>query len=119
MQSFKQKLKSNVLSPYNKNNLSYEKVGEILDTDTKKGTCTVMYKNNEGILMTKEDIPCKKSARGIVNGFPKKGDKVEIKESGNTIRITGVIDDKEYTQKDSKTYDMVSSISDFGGYLGI
>ena len=38
MSNFRKNLKDNIVAPYNKYNLSQEKLAEILDTDKKKKT---------------------------------------------------------------------------------
>ena len=90
MSSFKKKLKDNIITPYNKYSLSHEKVAEVLATNSDKNTCSVMYKNVDGVLVTKHDVPYKKTTKGILHGFPKVGDYVEITEVGNIIRISDV-----------------------------
>lgn len=119
MSSFKKKLKDNVITPYNKYSLSHEKIAEVLETNSGKNACTIVYKNVDGIMVTKHDVPCKKTARGIVNGFPKVGDFVEITEAGNIVRITGVVDKDTVAQAKQQTSDIYSGIVDYGGLLGM
>ena len=118
MSSFRKTLKDNVIAPYNKYSLSHEKIGEVLEADAKKNVCTIMYKNIEGILVTKSDVPCKKgSSKGFLKGFPKKGEYVELQEVGNIVRITGVVDKSNITEEQKTTTDIYSGMSDFGGFL--
>lgn len=120
MSNLKKVFRDNVIAPYSKYNLSQEKIGEVLEADADRNVCTVMYKNIDGILVTKSNIPCKKiPLRGILKGFPKVGEYVELQEVGNIIRITGVVDKKSIAESKQQTFDSYSGISDFSGYLGI
>ena len=49
MSNFRKNFRDNVVAPYNKYSLSQEKLGEIIDTNKNKKTCTVSYKNIDGI----------------------------------------------------------------------
>lgn len=117
MASFKQSMKDKILSTYNKSILSSDKVADVLDVED--GKCVIAYKNMDGILVKKENVPVQKSLKGIFTGGVKKGDKVEIQESSNIVRIVRILNKDDYTRKDEKTNDISSGMSDFGGYLGL
>lgn len=117
MPSFKQTMKDKLLSPYSKTSLSSDKVADVIAEED--GKCVLVYKNMDGILVKKENVPVKKSLKGIFNGKVKKGDKVEIQETGNIIRVIRVLDKNDYNDKDEKTSDISSGTSDFGGFLGV
>lgn len=119
MSNFKKKLKDNVITPYNKYSLSHEKIAEVLETNSDKHACTILYKNVDGIMVTKHDVPYKKTAKGFYNGFPKAGDYVEITEAGNVVRITGVVDKNTIAQAKQQTTDIHSGLADYGGLLGM
>lgn len=118
MSSFKNNLKNNVLSPYNKYNLSQEKLGEVIDINKSTKTCTVTYRNIDGIKVVKSNVPVK-NEKGLFKGFPKKGDTVEIQEVGRSVRILSVVDDNYLTGDQQEVDEVYSSMSDFGGYLGV
>lgn len=118
MSNFKNSLKNNVISPYNKYNLTQEKLGEVIGTDKKTKTCTVSYRNVDGIKVVKKNVPVK-NEKGLFKGFPKKGDYVELQEVGKSVRILSVVDKNTITNSNTKTDDVYSSYSDFGGYIGI
>lgn len=119
MSNFKKNLKDNIISPYNKYNLSQEKLGEVLSVNKKKKTCTVSYRNIDGIKVITDNVPVKSYLAYKAGGFPKKGDYVEIQEVGKTIRITNVLDKNLATGENQKTEDEYSYSCDIGGYLGI
>lgn len=120
MSNFKKNFRDNIVAPYTKYSLSQEKIGKVLEADSKRNLCTIMYKNIDGILVTKSNVPCKKSSlKGILKSFPKKGDYVELQEVGKIIRITGVVDKNTITEVEQELYDTNSGTSDIGGYLGI
>lgn len=118
MSNFKNNLKNNVISPYNKYNLSQEKLGEVIDINKKTKTCKVTYRNVDGIKIVKDNVPVK-NEKGLFKGFPKKGDKVELQEVGRSVRILSVVDDNLISSNEAKIDDVYSSYSDFGGYIGI
>ncbi|MEG1494765.1 MAG: hypothetical protein RR406_00475 [Bacilli bacterium] len=118
MSNFKNNFKNNVISPYNKYNLTQEKLGEVIDRNKDTKTCTVSYRNIDGIKVVKSNVPVK-NEKGLFKGFPKKGDYVEIQEIGKTVRILSVVDKKLASNSDTKTGDEYSSYSDFGGFIGI
>lgn len=116
--NFKNNFKSNVISPYNKYNLSQEKLGEVIESNKDKKTCTVSYRNVDGVKVVKNNVPVK-NEKGIFKGFPKKGDYVELQEVGRTVRILSVVDKNMLSSGDPETDDIYSSYSNFGGYIGI
>ena len=118
MSNFKNNFKNNVISPYNKYNLTQEKLGEVIDTNKDTKTCTVSYRNVDWIKTVKHNVPVKND-KGFFKGFPKKGDYVELQEIGKTVRILSVVDKNLIGNSNTKTGDVYSSISDFGGYIGI
>lgn len=119
MSSFKKNFKDNVIAPYSKYNQSYNKIAEVIDTNSKKKTCTISYINLDGISLIREDIPYKKGfLRGFLGGFPKKGDYVEIQENNNAVKIIDIIDKNEI-EADNKTSDIYSGGNSFSGYLGM
>lgn len=119
MSNLKNVFKNNIIAPYNKYNLSQEKLGEVLSSDADRNVCTISYKNIDGVLTIKEDVPVKKSSlRGILGGFPKTGDFVEIQEVGKIIRITGIVDKNRLTAEKKENKDSHSGPSTFSGNLG-
>lgn len=118
MSNFKNNLKHNVISPYNKYNLTQEKLGEVIDTNKDTKTCTVSYRNVDGVKVVKDNVPVK-NEKGLFKGFPKKGDYVELQEIGRTVRILSVVDKNSLSGGDPATDDVYSSYSDYGGYIGI
>lgn len=119
MSSLKNVFRNNIIAPYSKYNLSQEKLGEVLSTDSDRNVCTISYKSVDGILIIKEDVPVKKSSlRGILGGFPKTGDFVEIQEVGKVVRIIGIVDKSRLTTKKEKNNDSHSGPSTFSGNLG-
>ena len=118
MSNFKKNLKDNVVAPYNKYNLSQEKLAEILDTDKKKKTCTVSYRNVDGIKKISTNVPVKDYLSSAIGGFPKIGDYVEIQEVGKTIRIVSIIK-KDIVKSEQTTGDKYSNGSSYSGYHGI
>lgn len=119
MSNFKKNFRDNVVAPYNKYNLSQEKLGEVLDTNKKKKTCTVSYKNVDGIKIISTDVPVKSYLSSMAGGFPKKGDYVEIQEVGKSVRIISVIKKNTIMDNEKSTGDNYSNGSETGGYLGI
>lgn len=118
MSSFKNNLKNNVISPYNKYNLSQEKLGEVIESSKDTKTCTVTYRNIDGIKVIKNNVPVK-NEKGLFKGFPKKGDKVELQEVGRSVRILSIVDENFMSSDEMKVDDIYSSYSDFGGYIGV
>lgn len=118
MSNFKNNLKNNVISPYNKYNLSQGKLGEVINVNKDKKTCTVSYKNVDGVRTVKSDVPVK-NEKGFFKGFPKKGDYVELEEVNKTVRILSVVDKNTVNDSNTKTGDIFPSMSDFGGFIGI
>lgn len=119
MSNLKNIFKDNIVAPYNKYSISQEKLAEVLDTNEDRNVCTISYKNIDGILTIKEDVPVKKSSlRGILGGFPKTGDYVEIEEVGKVIRITGLVDKSRLTAEKSSNNDTHSGPATFSGNLG-
>ncbi|MGL4877946.1 hypothetical protein [Paraclostridium dentum] len=118
MSNFKKTLKDNVVAPYNKYNLSQEKLGEVISTNEKRNTCSVTYRNVDGIKVVKDNVPVKNS-KGLFNGFPKVGDYVELQEVGRTVRILSVVDQSLIGNSNTETNDIYSNSSDACGYLGI
>ena len=116
--NFKNNFKNNVISPYNKYNLTQEKLGEDIETNKETKTCTVSYRNVDGIKVVKNNVPVK-NEKGIFKGFPKKGDYVEIQEIGRTVRILSIVDKNLLSNGNTETDDLYSSFSNFGGYIGI
>ena len=116
--NFKNNFKNNVISPYNKYNLTQEKLGEVIETNKDTKTCTVSYRNVDGIKVVKNNVPVK-NEKGIFKGFPKKGDYVEIQEIGRTVRILSIVDKNLLSNGNTERYDLSSSFSNFGGYIGI
>ena len=120
MSNLRKNFRDNIVAPYTKYNQSQEKIAEVLEADSKRNLCTIMYKNINGILVTKSNVPCKKSSlKGIIKSFPKKGDYVELQEVGNIVRITGIVDKNTITEVEQDLYDTYSSTTDVGGFLGI
>lgn len=120
MANLKKTFRDNIVAPYNKYSLSQEKLGEVLKADSNRNTCVISYKNIDGIMVIKEDVPVKKSSlRGILGGFPKKGDKVELQEVGKIIRVTGIVDQSRLTETKKANNDTHSGQSSFSGNLGI
>ena len=115
--NFKNNFKNNVISPYNKYNLSQEKLGRVIESNKDSKTCTVSYRNVDGIKVVKNNVPVK-NEKGIFKGFPKKGDYVELQEVGRTVRILSVVDKNLLSSGDPETDDIYSSYSNYGGYLG-
>lgn len=118
MSSFKKNLKNNVISPYNKYNLSQEKLGEVIEIDKNTKTCTVSYRNIDGIKVVQSNVPVK-NEKGLFKGFPKAGDIVELQEVGRSVRILSVVNDNYVTGDKQKTSEIYSGFSDFGGYVGV
>lgn len=119
MSNFRKNFRDNVVAPYNKYNLSQEKLAEVIEVNKKKKTCTVSYRNIDGIKVISDNVPVKGYLSSKAGGFPKKGDYVEIQEVGKTVRILSVIDKNLITGKDQKTGDTYSNSCDTGGFLGI
>lgn len=119
MSNFKKNLKDNVVAPYNKYNLSQEKLAEILDTDKKKKTCTISYRNVDGIKQIKSNVPVKDYLSSAIGGFPKAGDYVEIQEVGRNVRIVSIIKKNQIVEAEQETGDKYSYGSSFSGYLGV
>lgn len=120
MGNLKKAIKDNVLSDYSKYTLSQEKIGEVIEADADRNICTITYKNLEGILVVATDVPCKKlPLSGILKGFPKIGDFVEIQESGKDVRITGIIKKNTMAEVKQQNNDMHSGTNSFGGFLGM
>lgn len=119
MSNFRKNFRDNVVAPYNKYNLSQEKLAEVLDVNKKKKTCTVTYRNIDGIKIVADNVPVKGYLSSKAGSFPKKGDYVEIQEVGKTVRILSVIDKNLLTGEDQSTGDTYSNSTDIGGYLGI
>lgn len=120
MSNFKKTLRDNVIAPYNKYSLSQEKVGEVIESYPERNMCTVMYKNIDGILVTRTNVVCKKSSlKGILKGFPKVGEWVELQEVGKIIRITGIAEKNMLAEAKQENTDIYSGASDFSGFLGI
>lgn len=117
MSGLRKTIKDSIISPYNKYNLSQEKLGEVIESDSKSNTCKITYKNVDGVKVIKENVPVK-NQKGFFNGFPKVGDYVEVQEVGKSIRITGVVD-KSQLKTDTQTSDIQSNFIDFCGHLGI
>lgn len=118
MSSFKNNLKNNVISPYNKYNLSQEKLGEVIEVNKDTKTCTVAYRNIDGVRVIKNNVPVK-NEKGLFKGFPKKGDYVELQEVGRSVRILSVVGDNYVSSDDASTDDVYSSYVDYCGYIGI
>lgn len=118
MSNFRKNLKDNIVAPYNKYNLSQEKLAEILDTDKKKKTCTVSYRNVDGIKKITSNVPVKDYLSSAIGGFPKPGDYVEIQEVGQTIRIVSIVK-KDIIEAEQVTGDKYSNGSSYNGYLGV
>ena len=119
MSNFRKNFRDNVVVPYNKYNLSQEKLAEILDTDKKKKTCTISYRNVDGIKMITSDVPVKDYLSSSIGGFPKAGDYVEIQEVGKSVRIISIIKKNQIVEAEQETGDKYSYGSSFGGYLGV
>lgn len=118
MSNFKNSLKSNVISPYNKYNLSQEKLGEVIEVNSKTKTCKVTYRNIDGVKVIKDNVPVK-NEKGLFKGFPKAGDIVELQEIGRSVRILSVVDKNLISSNDVEIDDVYSSFSDYGGFIGI
>lgn len=118
MSNLRKSIKDNVIAPYNKYNLSQEKLGEVIEVNKKNSTCKVTYRNVDGIKIIKDNVPIRKD-KGFFKGLPKKGDYVEIQEVGRNIRIMSIVDTSSITNSNTETKDIHSSGSDFSGYLGI
>ena len=116
--NFKNNLKNNIIAPYNKYNLSQEKLAEVLDTDKKKKTCTISYRNIDGIKKVTPNVLVKDYLSSGIGGFPKPGDYVEIQEVGKTVRIVSIVK-KSVVESEQVTGDKYSYGSSFGGYLGV
>ena len=108
MSNFRKNFRDNVVAPYNKYSLSQEKLGEIIDTNKNKKTCTVS-----------SDVPVKSYLSSAIGGFPKKGDFVEIQESGKSIRIISVVKKNQIIESEQTTGDIYSNGASFSGNLGI
>ncbi len=119
MSNFRKNFRDNVVAPYNKYNLSQEKLGEIIDTNKNKKTCTVSYKNVDGIKVIASDVPVKSYLSATIGGFPKKGDFVEIQEVGKSVRIISVIEKNQIVEAEQTTGDIYSNGASFSGNLGI
>lgn len=120
MSGFKKNFRDNVIAPYNKYSQSYYKLAEVLESDSKRNTCTISYVNLDGISVISENVPYKKGfLRGFLGGFPKKGDYVEIQELNRSVKILDVIDINKITNSDNPTTDIYSGGSSFSGNLGI
>ena len=117
--SFKNKLKDGVIAPYNKYNLSQEKLGQVISADKDKNTCTVTYKNVDGIKMVRDNVPVKGYLTAVAGNFPKKGDYVELQEVGKNISIRNVIDKDLLVDGEKETGDIYSSGASYAGYIGI
>lgn len=118
--SLKNSIKNNVIAPYNRYNSNLNnKVGEVLAIDKKANTCTVSYKNSNGIMTVDEKVQYKQSSStGFLDYKPKKGDYVELEEEGNVVRIIGVYK-KKIVEEMKKNNDTYAGSSDYGGNLGI
>ena len=119
MSNFRKNFRDNVVAPYNKYSLSQEKLGEIIDTNKNKKTCTVSYKNIDGIKVITSEVPVKSYLSSAIGGFPKKGDFVEIQESGKSIRIISVVKKNQIIESEQTTGDIYSNGASFSGNLGI
>lgn len=119
MSSFKKGFRDNVVAPYNKYNLSQEKLGEIIDTNKNKKTCTVSYKNVDGIKVVAADVPVKSYLSSMMGGFPKSGDFVELQETGKAVRIISIIEKNQIVESEQTTGDIYSNGSSYGGNLGV
>lgn len=118
MSNFKQAIKNNVLSQNNKYSLDQEKIAEVLQSDSRSNTCTLFYKNSDGTGVTRDNVLLNTNQFNINVGFPKKGDYLEIREVGKSIRIVGRLDSKHATSIQDTT-DSYSKGTDISGYLGI
>lgn len=117
--SLKNTFRNNVVAPYSKHNTAQEKLAEVLAADEKRNVCSISYKNIDGMLVVKDDVPVKNnSLKGVVSGFPKAGDYVEIEEVGKVIRITGLIEKSRLTTENSSNNDSQAGPSSYGGFLG-
>lgn len=119
MSNFKKNFRDNIVAPYNKYSISQEKLGEILDVNKNKKTCTVSYKNVDGIKVIASDVPVKSYLSSVIGGFPKKGDYVEIQENGKSVRIVSVIESNLIVESEQTTGDIYSNGASYGGNLGI
>lgn len=119
MSNFRKSFRDNIVAPYNKYNLSQEKLGEVLDTNKKKKTCTISYKNIDGVKVVAPNVPVKSYLTSMAGGFPKVGDFVEIQEVGKNVRITSVVERNLIMDGEKETGDTFSNGSTTGGYLGV
>lgn len=119
MSSFKKNFRDSIVAPYIKYNQTQKNVGEVLQADKKRKTCTISYTNISGISIVEKNVPYKKGLlRGFLGGFPKEGDYVELEEDNKLIRIINVIDKEDITESNT-TEDTQSSGSSYSGYLGV
>lgn len=118
MSNLKKNIKENIVAPYNKYNLTQERIAEVIEADPKKNSCTLLYKGIDGNYSIRENVPCKKStSTGVIERFPAVGDHVEVEESGKIIRITGVIEEA-MIQPEKTTSDIFAGSPDYAGILG-
>lgn len=117
--TFKNKLKDGVIAPYNKYNLSQEKLGQVISINKDKRTCTVTYRNVDGIRLVKDDVPVRDYSPSSAGNFPKEGDYVEIQEVGKTVRILSVVPKDLTVDSQKETGDDFSNGASFGGFIGI
>ena len=76
-------------------------------------------KNIDGIKVIASDVPVKSYLSSAIGGFPKKGDFVEIQESGKSIRIISVVKKNQIIESEQTTGDIYSNGASFSGNLGI
>lgn len=120
MNNLKKAFRDNIVAPYTKYNLSNDNIGEVIEADADRNICTVTYKNIDGISVTKSNVPVKNlPIKGILKGFPKVGEYVELQETTAGVRITGIASKKQISESNEETSDVYSGIADFLGFLGL
>ena len=94
-------IKSNIMTPHDKYFASQEKIGEVINTDEERECCDIIYINVDGVPMSVFGVPVKTLGSGIISWFPKVGDKVELKEYGKKLTVTGEAKDLKLMADDT------------------
>lgn len=89
MINLRTKITENLIGPavVNRSAAFYE--GVIVKADEKSNTCSVKYKDNQGVTVTQPNVVVQLSNIGMIDWFPSVNDRVHVMDKEGFIYISG------------------------------
>lgn len=120
--NLKNKLVENIVAPVASSHSAAFIRATVLTADERSNTCTVKYRDQEGVLLTQPNVPVQLTNVSFIDWFPKKNESVILSVRKNELKVTGPDYQESYSNIKSKielSNDIYSDTSShfIGGYI--